>query len=320
MTISQAKMLCAITRMYLRYFPLGFGKLLLWNQIVRPYLLWRDIPLTAVAAFGARFEGSLLDVIHSYLYFFGVWEPGITRIYRQHLRPGDICIDIGANVGAHALLAAHLVGPNGRVHAIEASPTIHKRLVQNLTMNGYRNVQTYNSAVTDKPGSVTVYLHDSRNLGGTTIVRSETERQRVTTEEAEVDGYPLADIVPIQEIRNARLIKIDVEGAEWMVMIGMRDLLPSLRDDCLILMEVGIAALADHGATLDDLFNLFGSHGWQPVGLINSYRPEFYFHPPGRILEAEINRNIPMVDLAFAKPTVREALLKADHASKIGRG
>jgi hypothetical protein len=103
-------------------------------------------------------------------------------------------------------------------------------------------------------------------------------------------------------------------------MIGMRDLLPSLRDDCLILMEVGIAALADHGATLDDLFNLFGSHGWQPVGLINSYRPEFYFHPPGRILEAEINRNIPMVDLAFAKPTVREALLKADHASKIGRG
>jgi FkbM family methyltransferase len=198
------------------------GKRLIWYHVLRPYILWRSLPTIAVTKFGANIEGDLLDVIHSYLYFFGVWEPGITGTYIHHLRPGDVCIDIGANVGAHTLLAAQLVGLQGQVHAIEASPTIHRRLIRNLELNNCPQVRTYNVAVTDSTGPVTIYLHDAWNLGATTIMVDESKRLP-STSEAVIGGRPLSAVLPIEAIKAARLIKIDVEGAEWLVLQGMRD-------------------------------------------------------------------------------------------------
>ncbi len=197
------RILCAATRAYLRWLPFSLGKPYLWNHVVRPYLLWRTLPIIAVTTFGALLEGGLPDMIHSYLYFFGVWEPGVTRVFRQHLRVGDVCIDIGANVGAHTLLAAHLVGGNGRVHAIEASPTICRRLARNLEINNCSQVAVYNAAITDHTGPVTIFLNDASNLGRTTIIASEAS-QNATTVEAVVEGRPLTDILPIEEVRTAR--------------------------------------------------------------------------------------------------------------------
>jgi FkbM family methyltransferase len=91
-----------------------------------------------------------------------------------------VVIDIGANVGAHALLAAHLVGPTGRVHAVEASPRIFAMLQEDLRLNGASNVMEYNVAVSDVAGSVPVYVHDESNLGGT--------------------RPPAPDLVPVREI------------------------------------------------------------------------------------------------------------------------
>jgi FkbM family methyltransferase len=181
--------------------------------------------------------------VHGFLYFFGVWEPTITAIYRAALRPGDVVVDVGANVGTHALLAAHLVGPTGHVHAVEASPWIHARLRQNLAANRVRNVTTYNLAATAEPGPVTVFLHDGSNLGGTTIVASEAAHLSAE-QEAVVEGRPLPAIVPQAALLAARLIKIDVEGAEWLVAQGLRDVLPLLRPEVEILVEVKPEALA----------------------------------------------------------------------------
>ena len=234
---------CAAIAAYFRYMPGGFGKLLLWNHVVRRHILWRSMEIEAQARFGARFAGAFPDSVHGFLYFFGVWEPGITAIYRAALRPGDVVVDVGANVGTHTLLAAHLVGPSGQVHAIEASPWIHDRLRRNLAANGVRNVTTYNLAATAAPGPVSVYLHDGSNLGGTTIVANEAARLS-TQREATVEGRPLPMIVPEAAILAARLIKIDVEGAEWLVAQGMRDVLPRLRQEVEILVEVKPEALA----------------------------------------------------------------------------
>jgi FkbM family methyltransferase len=301
----------ALVKTWLRASPTVSGKAWIWNNVVRPRILWRDMPVNAVTRFGAVVEGAFPDVIHSYLYFFGVWEPGITRLCQRHLRKGDVCIDIGANVGAHTLLAAHAVGPTGRVHAIEASPTIYRRLLRNLEINHFNQVRPYNVAVTDKAGPVTVFLHDARNLGATTIVTSEAGN-RPTTEEGVVEGRPLADIVSIEEIKAARLIKIDVEGAEWMVVWGMRDILSSLRDDCLVLVEVSADALKVQNETIASLIALFSRHGFEPFEIANSYLPEFYFEPPGRVLSAAVREGTALVDLGFARPATRASLLEAD--------
>jgi FkbM family methyltransferase len=305
--------LSVAARIYLRWMPGRIGKSIVWNRIVRPYILWRNLPATARPDFGAKMEGELGDIIHNHLYFFGVWEPGVTRVYRLHLRPGDVCIDIGANVGAHALLAASIVGNAGQVHAVEASPAIFRRLLRNLALSAARQVRPYNVAVTDAAMPVTIFLHDSSNLGGTTIMPSEANC-RPTTREVVIEGNSLPNIVPIDHIRAARLIKIDGEGAEWLVLTGMQDVLSQLRDDCLVLLEVSSNALADQGKSIDDVLSLMQAHGFEPFQISNPYDPKFYFRSPGRVLSSVIRKDAPLLDLGFARAATHHALLQADRA------
>ena len=273
---------CAGLRVVFRHAPWRFGKQWLWDRVVRPHIVWRDLKVEARTSFGARLEGSFPDTVHSYVYFFGVWEPAITAIYRAALKPGDVVIDIGANVGLHSLLASRLVGPRGRVHAVEASPWIHARLGRNLAANAAANVTTYNMAATDAAAEVPVFLHDATNLGGTTILPEQAGRTGAALE-AIVQGRPIGEIVPEAEILAARLIKIDVEGAEWLVVQGMRALLPRLRGDVEILIEVNRAALAGFGASVEDFLAIFAEAGFTAHEVANGYGGNFYIDaPPGQ--------------------------------------
>ncbi len=295
------RLACHASRLYFHHMPGRLGKQSLWDHVVRPYLLWRPLEIEARSRFGDRFAGSFPDSVHSFLYFFGVWEPAVTAIYRAALRPGDVVVDIGANVGTHALLAASLVGPHGRVHAIEASPWIHARLLRNIAANGHTQVITHNMAATDVPGEVTVFLHDGSNLGGTTIVASEAERLGAR-EEATVQGLPLAGIVPLSELRAARLIKIDVEGAEWLVVQGMQEILPLLRADCEILMEINPSALRHFGGSVEALLAIFAQAGFAPFEVANRYDGGFYIAPPATPTEPFVMRNFEVADLLFRRP------------------
>ncbi|MBS7812032.1 FkbM family methyltransferase [Roseococcus pinisoli] len=291
---------CAACATYLQRMPGQLGKVPLWDRVVTRHLLWRQLDIEARSSFGARFAGSFPDSVHGFLYFFGVWEPAITALYRAALRPGDTVVDIGANVGTHALLAAHLVGPEGQVHAVEASPWIHARLRQNLETNRVRNVTTYNMAATAEPGEVTVFLHDGTNLGGTTIVASEAARVGAARE-AVVEGRPIADIVPLEALLAARLIKIDVEGAEWLVLQGMRDLLPRLRQEVEILVEVNPGALAQFGASLEDFLAPFKAAGFEPFEIANPYEGRFYIERPAPFCRP-LGGSSGTLDLGFRRP------------------
>ena len=289
-----------IAVVYLRYVPIKYGKLAVWNRIIMRHFSWRNDESTAKTFFGAELTGSRRDFIHLYLKVFGVWEPSVTRYFQDTLRHGDVAIDVGANVGVHTLLFSHLVGPTGIVHAIEASPSIFKRLEANLAANHVGNVVAYNVAVVDVPGDVTVFLHDESNLGGTTIVQAEAGR-RGAHSEAVVRGQRLADIVPTEDLRRARLIKIDVEGAEWPVLMGLKDALPSLAENCDVLVEVTASALADFGASVSDVVALFAEYGFIAWRIPNEYRVEPYFERRPPAPEPLVSTDVELADLLFRR-------------------
>jgi len=298
----------ALCRAYLQFSPWTAGKRFIWDKVVRRYISWRILPIVATTKFGAKMHGAFPDAVHTYLYFFGVWEPGLTRLMEKHLRPGDSVIDIGANVGAHSMLAAHIVGKSGRVFAIEASPTIFKKLNYNIKKSGFSQITAINIAVTDKRGPVTVYLHAGHNLGGTSLIREQLDGPEQATE-MNVEGRPLPEIIPPEVIRTARLIKIDVEGAEWALLQGMRNFLETINEECVILLEANSDALRRFGVGISDVLDMFGSAGWSSFQTKNSYNGDFYFRTPKCLFTAEVCKDARMVDLGFCRPAMFRKLV-----------
>jgi len=227
---------------------------------------------------GAVIHGAFPDAIHARIFYFGVWEPALTDHFRRALRCGDIVVDIGANVGVHSLLASSLVGPQGRVHAIEASPSTFTRLRRNVEANGCANVVLHQVAVMDRHAEVTVHRNRAENIGGTTVVDAVAEGLQATVE-ARVEARPLDDIVPLEDLLRARVIKIDVEGAEWPVLQGMREVMDRLREDVEIVVELTPEALRHHGVTTEEFLGFFAAFGFFAYRIPNDYDPRFYLDP-----------------------------------------
>jgi len=146
----------------------------------------------------------------------GVYEPGTTRLIERLLKPGDCVLDIGAHVGYYALLAARLVGSGGQVFAFEPEPENYALLVQNVALNGYRNITAVQRAVSDHAGAGQLFLSTADN-GRHSLYRLEGSRGAcVAVQTTTVDEFLAALGWP-----PVHFIKLDVEGGELAALSGM---------------------------------------------------------------------------------------------------
>jgi hypothetical protein len=145
-------------------------------------------------------------------------------------------------------------------------------------------------------GSALVYLHSDYNLGATTIVPEELVT-RETKPEVVVTALPLQEIVPLEVIKAAKVIKIDVEGAEWLVAKGMASILPELSEQVIIIVEVspiGLQAFDVSPAVFLKLFTDAGFKAYQFAGEPIPDTPQFYrravipYLPPTQHLDRDI--------------------------------
>lgn len=91
-----------------------------------------------------------------------------------------------------------------------------------------------------------------------------------------VNGLPLDQIIAVEDIINARIIKIDVEGAEWLVLQGMKHLLPKLAAHTEIFVEASVTSLRSFGIDMDEFLKLFTDSGFLPF-VVNKQLNEPYY-------------------------------------------
>jgi FkbM family methyltransferase len=242
------------------------GKFL--NAALREHPRRRVVP----SRFGPRFAVDTQDLIQRYLYLFGVWEPHMTHWLRGRLRPGDTFVDVGANIGYFSILASELVGPGGRVVAVEASEDFHRRVEQHVRLNDCANVRALRAAVADERRTLTFVLASSVNMGANSIIPYDGPAESTF----DIEAAPLPDLLTAEEIGTARVIKIDVEGAEGSVVRGLAPMLDRLRQDCEITVEVTPERMAQIGDSVDELMAAFLDRGYHAYQLTNEYRPESY--------------------------------------------
>jgi FkbM family methyltransferase len=133
----------------------------------------------------------------------------------QRLEPGDTVIDIGANVGCFTLLAAHRVGPSGRVIALEPEPETYEQLVRNVARSGYGNVVTKRVAVGGRSG--TARFHATKIALYSSMYDSVDGRASVGTPQ-EVSVVTLAQVMDEVGAARCHYLKIDCEGAEHEIL------------------------------------------------------------------------------------------------------
>jgi FkbM family methyltransferase len=90
------------------------------------------------------------DYVPSRLFFFGTWEPSMSRAMQRVGQDGMVALDIGANIGYYTLLLAGIAGPKGRVFAFEPVPSIREKLECNVAANGLSQVQVFPYGVSDQ--------------------------------------------------------------------------------------------------------------------------------------------------------------------------
>lgn len=262
--------------------------------------------LISETPWGFRMKFQSLDMIESYVFLFEIWEPDITVFVRRRLKPGDLFVDIGANLGYYAFLGSSLVEDRGRVIAIEASPKIFSGLQENVELNnGCSNLKLMNLAATDVPGTVKIYAGPYTNIGLTTGLKS-----RRFPLEAEVEGQPIANFLNEEDLQKVRLIKIDVEGMEEKVVLGLKGLLKNLPKDVEILIELSPRWWSLPKPTIEEVIQPFTDFGFFPYHVPNCYFPWRYLWPnhverPKRI-RGSIRTLIGQIDLVLSRRDAEE--------------
>lgn len=252
--------------------------------------------------FGALMRCNLSDLIQSYVFHFGVWEPEISHLVGQILKPGDVFVDIGANVGYDSLLGSSLVGPLGRVIAIEASPTTFAELKKNIALNKSTNIRAVNVAVSDREGTLDLFDVSARNCGAATTL---VERGGKLI--ASVDALPLRQILTPTEMRSVRLMKIDVEGAEQMILNDILDNIEAFPAS----MDVIVESAPDDIEASSRVFSRMTQAGYYAYAVENDYEKDRYLS--NRPLSPLISTDtVPMTqcDLLYTRKRIAHAELK----------
>jgi FkbM family methyltransferase len=165
------------------------------------------------------------DSLNQALFWSGTYEPEETQLLRSKCRPGGTVIDVGANVGWYTIIASKVVGKNGRVIAFEPEPENFAILKRNVLVNGCDNVTVEQKALSDATGTLTLYQNANSVLHSTVF---DWKQGAISVEALRLDDY--------LENRFGKVdfVKIDVEGAEPMVLDGMRRTIQSNPSICLV--------------------------------------------------------------------------------------
>ena len=150
----------------------------------------------------------------------GVYGELDTKIIKENIQEGDIVIDVGANIGYYTLIFAQLVGKTGKVFAFEPEPENLKILKKNVEINNFNNVIVEQKIISDQCGKMKLFISDS-GIVGHRIQQKENFKNFIEVESLTLDDH----MEKSGFLEKINFIKIDVEGAEPMVLDGSKNIL-----------------------------------------------------------------------------------------------
>jgi FkbM family methyltransferase len=259
----------------LRRLPRGKSRLIEW--------LFREsnarfLGRTARELGGHQFDCSLRDTFARQVFFAGCAAAREIAFLRSVLQPGMAFVDVGAHWGLFTLVAAHLVGNSGRVVGLEPDPRMFAKLHGNVERNSLRQALVFDVAAADRDAHLVLTGHDhgGENWGISRLAHDKPPGVDVFN----VASRRLDALLDEVGVRKIDLLKVDVEGAEDLVLTGMKQGLEERRYR-RILLELHPMQLAERGLCTDDVMRLLAAKAYKGYALDPSPRAmrRAYYHP-----------------------------------------
>ena len=176
-------------------------------------------------------------------------------LLKAHLHQDFVFIDIGANIGGYSLYLGTKANPKAKIFAIEPQPDIYERLVYNIQQNEGAAIKALACAIADRDAPITLFVNP-KNSGETSmrLVNQEPHASQI-----EVAGKTLLTLLQEENLTRIDAIKLDVEGAEDLILEPFFHNAPQALWPSLILMEYG------HNRWSVDLTSLLVSFGYHEI-------------------------------------------------------
>jgi FkbM family methyltransferase len=211
--------------------------------------------------------------LNDYVNNFG-GEKNLIKLILSKLRAGDIVWDVGANIGFHSVvLAKTSANKDIEVYSFEPERKTFNLLMKNISLNELNNVYAFNLALGENNYLRDIYSSDTPNFGAHSFVQRTD--YKVKKRGNKVNVVSGDNLVTENNLKVPSVIKIDVEGAEILVLKGLKKTLRN-KDVRLIFLEAHINLLPKFNSSIEELLEIIRENGFKFSEKTNRDQQEQY--------------------------------------------
>jgi FkbM family methyltransferase len=251
-------------------------------------LLFFDVLYNKVDNFVLNYKGIKIEFStkdkHSKHWFFPRYdngkmhEPVISKMIMDSIKNSKIFVDVGTYLGYYTCLIGKIF-PKSIVYGFEIDENVFDLLNENIKLNNLSNVKPYNLAISDKDGLVKFSVADSLDSSLTFTTDIEKNQEYISVKSVSLDNF-------FKKQKNKPdVIKIDVEGAEMLVLKGMKELLE--KRDLILFLEIHGNKLDKFNTTSKEIISFIIDKGYK-VYEIENHRSQ-NIDEEGRLRELDKN-------------------------------
>lgn len=180
----------------------------------RSYIKLFNISIIYYKIYGIKLKLNLINDVDRRLFLYG-YEKDTMRYFRKLVKKDHVVLDIGANIGIYSFIVSERIGGSGKIYAFEPAHNAYNCLLFNIKLNGIKNVIPINSGVSNFTGKANFNIcnDDAYNSLGNTpmnpVIKSEI-----------INLTSVDDFVNLNKIKKVDIIKVDAEGAEYLIFDG----------------------------------------------------------------------------------------------------
>lgn len=218
-----------------------------------------DRPIKTRLRFGQSLWVLPNDLIGRNIFYNGLWESPIAAHFYNAIRPSDVVLDVGANIGQYAVLAGARTAGSGKVFAVEPNEAVAGFLARNVAENRLApHVSVLRVAAWDS--ETTLFLDEGEHANCGTVEVSEVRTERHSRG---VPARRLDTVLAERGCRKLDIVKLDIEGAELRALHGLTGILdqdPPRAVYCELLAGHGKG-----GSSEADLLKFFADRRYRPL-------------------------------------------------------